>query len=161
MFTLPFLALAYANAWERLPRKAPMVILLAGMFIFYPAQGYALEKKFPSNFEGIAENLGPNDSVLFREYGQLAYRTGCKANWTSLFWSSDLFNSFENVDMVENLIETHGITHILIDKLILQTHSSMIGNEAMGYPEKWVEKIENIGTKIRETQRYLLYQVGP
>jgi len=161
MFTLPFLAIAYANAWERLPRGAPIVILLVGMFIFYPAQGYALEKKFPSNFEGITENLGPNDSVLFREYGQLAYRTGCKANWTSLFWSSDLFESFENVDKVENLIKTHGITHVLIDKkIILQTNSSTIGNQAMGYPEKWVEKIENIGTKIRETQRYTLYRVG-
>jgi hypothetical protein len=161
MFTLPFLAIAYANAWERLPRRTLIVILLVGLFVLYPAQGYAINKRFPNNFEGITENLGPNDNVLFRDSGQLAYRTGCKANWTSLFWSSDLFDSFENVDKVENLIKKHGITHVLIDKeLILPTNSPMIGNEAMGYPEKWVEKIENIGTKISETHRYLLYGVG-
>lgn len=161
MFTLPFFAIAYANALQKFPKRTLTSILILGMFVLYPVQGYALNKRFPPNFEGITENLGPNDNVLFREYGQLAYRIGCKANWTSLFWSSDLFDSFENVDKVENLIKTNGITHVLIDKeLILPTNSPMIGNEAMGYPEKWVEKIENIGTKISETHRYLLYKVG-
>jgi len=161
MFTLPFLAIAYANALQKFSKRTLAFILLLGMFILYPAQGYALEKDFPTNFEGVAENLGPNDSVLFRKYGQLAYKTGCKANWTSLFWSSDLFESFENVDKVENLIEKHGITHVLIDKyIIVRADSPMIGDEAVGYPEKWVEKIENIGMKISETQRYVLYRVG-
>jgi len=161
MFTFPFLSIAYANVWDKLSGKSVMGILLAGLFILYPMQGYLIQNKFPTNFEGITENLGPNDNVLFREYGQLAYRTSCKANWTSLFWSSDLFESFENVDKAENLIKKHGITHVLIDKeIILQANSSMIGNEAMGYPKEWVEKIENIGTKISETHRYLLYQVG-
>lgn len=161
MFTLPFLAIAYANAWKKLPKRAPVIILLVGMFVLYPAQGYALEKRFPTNFEGVTENLGPDDFVLFREHGQLAYRVGCRAGWTSLFWSSDLFESFENVDKVENLIEKHGVTHILIDKeLILPVDSPMIGDEVIGYPKEWVEKIENIGTKICETQRYVLYQVG-
>ena len=161
MFTFPFLAIAYTNAFQKLSKKALVCILILGMLILYPAQGYVLEKDFPANFEGVAKNLGSNDSVLFRKYAQLAYRTGCKANWTSLFWSSDLFESFENVDKVENLIKKHGITHVLIDReLIIPTNSSMMGNDAVGYPEKWVEKIENIGTKIGETHRYLLYQVG-
>jgi hypothetical protein len=161
MFALPFLAIAYANALQRFSKRTLIFALLLGMFILYPAQGYALERDFPANFEGAAENLGPDDSVLFRKYAQLAYMTGCKANWTALFWSSDLFESFENVDKVENLIEKHGITHVLIDKdLIIPTDSLMMGDEAIGHPEKWVEKIENIGTKISETPRYVLYQVG-
>ena len=161
MFALPFMAIAYANVWERLPKGVPVVLLLAGMFALYPLQGYALEKKLPKDFEEIAENLGPGDHVLFREYGQLAYRTGCRANWTSLFWSSDLFESFERVDKVEDLIRKHGVTHVLIDKeLILRAGSPMIGNEAMGYPMEWVKKVENMGVKMGETSRYLLYRVG-
>ncbi|TDA36527.1 MAG: hypothetical protein DSO02_00235 [Hadesarchaea archaeon] len=160
MFTLPFLALAYANFWEKFPRRA-LVFMFVGMAILYPVQGYMLEKKLSSDFEEITEGLGPGDSVLFREYGQLAYRTRCKANWTSLFWSGDLFDSFENVNKVEHMIKTHGITHVLVDKeIILETRGPMVGNNAMKYPKEWVEKVENIGTKVRETRRYVLYRIG-
>lgn len=159
MFTLPFLALAYADLWKKVP-EAP-VLLFVGMIILYPLQGYMLEKRLPPDFEKVAENLGPGDSVLFREYSQLAYRTRCKANWTSLFWSSDLFDSFENVEKVGDLIETHGITHVLVDReMILEVRGPMVGNDAMKYPREWVERVENIGIKVSETERYVLYRVG-
>jgi len=158
MFTLPFLAIAYGNVFKNFRRWLP--ILLVGIIIIYPAQGYILEKEVPDDFDDIARHLGQNDFVLTREQAQLAYRVGCRAGWTSLFWSGDLYDTFDNVERLENFIMEHGVTHVLVDKeLIIAADSPMIGNEAVGYPRDWVNKVDDIGLKIDETEHYILYEM--
>lgn len=158
MFTLPFLAIAYGNVFKNFRRWLP--ILLVGIIIIYPAQGYILEKEVPDDFDDIARHLGQNDFVLTREQAQLAYRVGCRAGWTSLFWSGDLYDTFDNVERLENFIMEHGVTHVLVDKeRIIAADSPMIGNEAVGYPRDWVNKVDDIGLKIDETEHYILYEM--
>ena len=158
MFTLPFLAIAYGNIFKNHKRWLP--ILLAGTLIIYPAQGLHLNARIPDDFDDIAHHLDQNDFVLTREYAQLAYRVGCRAGWTSLFWGGDLYDTFDNVERLENFITEHGVTHVLVDKrLIIAADSPMIGSDAVGYPRDWVNKVENIGLKIDETEHYILYEV--
>jgi len=158
MFTLPFLAIAYGNVFKNPKRWLP--VLLVGTMILYPAQGILLHHQIHDDFGEVTQHLDQNDFVLGRQWGQAAYRVGCRAGWTSLFWSGDLYDTFENVEKLENFVTKHGVTHVLIDKgLIIQANGPMIGNEAVGYPEDWVAKVENIGTKIDETEHYILYQV--
>lgn len=158
MFTLPFLAIAYGNVFKNFKRLLP--ILLVGIMIIYPAQGYILEKEVPDDFNDIIRHIGKNDFVLAKEQGQLAYRVECRAGWTSLFWSGDLYNTFDNVELLENFIMEHGVTHVLIDKrLVIAADSPMIGNDAVGYPRDWVNKVDNIGLKIDETEHYILYEM--
>ncbi len=157
MFTLPFLAIAYGNVFKNFRRWLP--ILLVGIMIIYPAQGYLIEKEVPDDFNDIIHHIGENDFVLAREQGQLAYRVGCRAGWTSLFWGGDLYDTFDNVELLENFIMEHGVTHVLVDKrLIIAADSQMIGDDAVGYPRDWVNKVENIGSKI-ETEHYILYEM--
>lgn len=159
MFTLPFLTIAYGNVFRNYRRWLPF--LLVGVIILYPVQGRYIEGRIPDDFEEIVQHLDQNDFALCREQAQLAYRVGCRAGWTSLFWSGDLYDSFENVNRLDDLIEKHGITHVVIDKrLIIPARGPMIGNEAVGYPEDWVERVKNIGIKVHETKHYVLYRVG-
>ncbi len=158
MFTLPFLAIAYGNVFKNFRRWLP--ILLVGIMIIYPANGYLLENGVPDDFNDIISHVDENDFVLAREQGQLAYRVGCRAGWTSLFWSGDLYDTFDNVERLENFITEHGVTHILVDKrLIIAADSPMIGNDAVGYPQDWVNKVNDIGLKIDETEHYILYEM--
>lgn len=158
MFTLPFLTIAYGNHFENSKRWIP--ILFLGALIIYPAQGLYLDSENPNDFNQITSHLDQNDFVLAREQGQLAYRVGCRAGWTSLFWSGDLYDTFENVDRLENFISKHGVTHVLINKeLIVPSDSQMIGTEAVGFPQDWVNEIDNIGLKIDETEHHVLYEV--
>ena len=158
LFTLPFLAIAYGNVFKNPKRWLP--VLLVGAVILYPAQGVYLESQIPDDFDGIIQHLDQNDFVLAREQAQLAYRVGCRAGWTSLFWSGDLFDTFDNVELLENFITEHGVTHVLINKgLIIAADSPMIGTDAVGYPRDWVNKVDNIGLKVDETEHYILYKV--
>lgn len=158
MFTLPFLAIAYGNIFKNHKRWLP--ILIVGILIVYPAQGLHLNMRIPDDFDDIARHLDQNDFVLTREQAQLAYRVGCRAGWTSLFWSGDLYDSFDDVERLENFITEHGVTHVLVDKrLIIAADSPMIGNDAVGYPQDWVNKVDNIGLKIDETEHYILYEM--
>ncbi len=158
MFTLPFLTIAYGNIFKNCKRWLPA--LFVGALILYPVQGLHLNARIPNDFDDITRHLDENDFVLTREQAQLAYRIGCRAGWTALFWSGDLYDTFENVEKLENFITKHGVTHVLIDKgLIIPADSPMIGEEAVKYPQDWVDKIENIGLKIDETEHYILYEV--
>ncbi|MBA7595731.1 hypothetical protein ES703_02696 [subsurface metagenome] len=158
MFTLPFLAIAYGNIFKNYKRWLP--VLFVGILIVYPAQGLHVNARIPNDFDNIAHHIDENDFVLTREQAQLAYRIRCRAGWTSLFWSGDLYDTFENVEKLENFITKHGVTHVLIDKgLITPADSPMIGEEAVKYPQDWVNKVESIGLKIDETKHYILYEV--
>lgn len=158
MFTLPFLTIAYGNIFKNCKRWLP--ILFVGTLILYPAQGLHVNARIPNDFDNISHHLAENDFVLTREQAQLAYRIRCRAGWTALFWSGDLYDTFENVEKLENFITKHGVTHVLIDKeLIIPADSPMIGEDAVGYPQDWVDKVENIGLKIDETEHYILYEV--
>lgn len=160
LFTLPFLAIAYGNFFEKRNLKNLMIIMIVGMLLIYPFQGLRLNLKVSDDFENVIQYLDENDFVLSYHQGKIAYTVGCKAGWTSLFWSGDFYDTFENVERLENFISEYGVTHVLIVKhMILSPDSSMIGDDAVGYPRLWVEKIQEMGTKIVETEHYILYQV--
>lgn len=161
MFTLPFLAVAYGNAWKKITHttKVWLPVLIIGILAVYPAQGF-LGNTIPSDFDKAADEIDQYDTVLARRNTNLAYETKCRAAWTSLFWSGDLYDTFENVSKVDNFIRKHGVTHVLIDKnLIVPSDSPMIGNDAVGFPQDWVNKVDNLGVKILETKNYRLYRV--
>ncbi len=161
MFTLPFLAVAYGNAWRKITQKTKvwLPVLVIGILAVYPAQGF-LGNTIPSDFDKATDEIDQYDTVLARRNTNLAYETKCRAAWTSLFWSGDLYDTFENVNKLEELIKKHGITHVLINKdLIIPPESPMIGNDAMGFPRDWMNKVDNLGSKILETEHYRLYRV--
>lgn len=158
MFTLPFLAIAWGNVFQN--SENWLYIFIIGMLIVYPAQGVYLEKRIPDDFSKVTRHIDQNDFVLEREQAQIAYRTRCQAGWTSLFWSGDLFRTFQDPEKLENFIKKHGVTHISINKkLIIPADSPMIGKNAVGFPRDWVNEVKDIGSKIIETEHYMLYKV--
>lgn len=159
MFTLPFFAIAYGNIFKS--NKKCLALAFIGMAILVPVQGYKLESSMPDDFNRATKGVDSGDFVLAREQGQIAYRRRCDAGWTSLFWSGDLYRTFENEEKLENFINNKGVTHVLVNKkLIISSSNPMIGAAAVEFPRNWVREVRSLGTLVRETDHYELYRVN-